>query len=512
MKEYSPEALWWIDCREKPRPLFAKLSALRLAPVQIGSFSDPRLAPSGTLDLQVSAAPVESDESSAPALAGFRLSKDGLQIFSQGEVDQLLKTDSLRYVSAASPHQLCIETFQVWERILEQVPDPKLIIGISQIDLDEPAYVERLAAVFAAEMKEHGVPLERVLFFLIHDGFGFESLLSEKSIFLDPINFSSSESLASALDYGCPAVTLVRGRDGAKPPQTVFPARRKGAAWVEAFSIDEYVNQAAKLGADENWSRQQRLRLLAEDRRAHRARGIEEVPHLLPILCKSRAFTGCPVGEQSVAFAAVPKTASTYVADYLAYEVFLDSTLFRRAKRYVKHPFQHWTPEDLLKISKGRDLFVSSHEFILSQRKRELLDTYRKNGWFLFTFIRDPKERLCSLYAYMKERTGEESVYHRFSLDQWLRSAASGDGDIPPFWEEFDYIAEYSEENFGRFLKKYFNHAYKPQPPVNRSSNKGYEFYRRSGEISDDTAAILEASLENQRFLEIQRRSEALLR
>jgi len=57
---------------------------------------------------------------------------------------------------------------------------------------------------------------------------------------------------------------------------------------------------------------------------------------------------------------------------------------------------------------------------------------------------------------------------------------------IPTYWRELDYIAEFSDQTFKEFLEKYFSYEYYSKDPINMSMNKGYEYYRSNGEISNE--------------------------
>ena len=58
---------------------------------------------------------------------------------------------------------------------------------------------------------------------------------------------------------------------------------------------------------------------------------------------------------------------------------------------------------------------------------------------------------------------------------------------MPDYIDDLDYVAEMNDKNFGDFCQKYFAHEHVPQTRKNTSSNKGYQFYRENGDISDAT-------------------------
>ena len=58
----------------------------------------------------------------------------------------------------------------------------------------------------------------------------------------------------------------------------------------------------------------------------------------------------------------------------------------------------------------------------------------------------------------------------------------------PDYIDELDYVAEFNDKNFGAFLLKYFGETHEPRPPSNTSKNKGFNYYRKTGEISNNIA------------------------
>ena len=59
---------------------------------------------------------------------------------------------------------------------------------------------------------------------------------------------------------------------------------------------------------------------------------------------------------------------------------------------------------------------------------------------------------------------------------------------VPDYIDELDYTAEFNDKNFRDFLYKYFGEIYEPKKPSNTSKNKGFNYYRETGEISDSVA------------------------
>ena len=72
---------------------------------------------------------------------------------------------------------------------------------------------------------------------------------------------------------------------------------------------------------------------------------------------------------------------------------------------------------------------------------------------------------------------------------------------IPDYVDELDYVAEFNNKNFERFLLDNFGEVYEPRPKLNTSSNKGFTHYREAGEISDRIAWQFLLQPEYKRFL-----------
>jgi hypothetical protein len=191
-----------------------------------------------------------------------------------------------------------------------------------------------------------------------------------------------------------------------------------------------------------------------------------------------------------------------------------------------------WSEDELLEILESPDERTYVHNHHINWSIKSLMKA-KENGWFTFTFLRQPKDLLCSLYFWVKmkfnkpswikktslesmERLGtlifdgasenyakniKERGYNlvpltEFSLDVFIQKMIEQESkrrlwEIPPYFRELDYIAEFTEENFSNFTRVFFNHEHKPMPPRNVSGNKGYDYYRKEGLISDETESML---------------------
>tara|TARA_R110002167_G_scaffold363038_1_gene582743 strand:+ start:1 stop:1620 length:1620 start_codon:yes stop_codon:yes gene_type:complete len=214
--------------------------------------------------------------------------------------------------------------------------------------------------------------------------------------------------------------------------------------------------------------------------------------------------------SKKVAFVHFGKVAGVYINEYLK------STCLKQHLKYFSwHPDlnpygvsdRDWTKEELHKIAKEADdySFLQQHHI---NWDKETTKIFKDNGWFIFTFIRRPEELLCSLYHWSKE----QSILLRSpdpepeSLEEIFDMAVHDEHfarlwTIPDYVDELDYVAEFNNKNFERFLLDNFGEVYEPRPKLNTSSNKGFTHYREAGEISDRIAWQFLLQPEYKRFL-----------
>ena len=69
---------------------------------------------------------------------------------------------------------------------------------------------------------------------------------------------------------------------------------------------------------------------------------------------------------------------------------------------------------------------------------------------------------------------------------------------LPDYIEDLDYVAEFNDKNFGDFLLNHFGEKYLPKERLNTSKNKGFDYYRESGEISE---AVISQFFEHPEYL-----------
>jgi hypothetical protein len=204
----------------------------------------------------------------------------------------------------------------------------------------------------------------------------------------------------------------------------------------------------------------------------------------------------------SIALAHAPKSCGTYVSKYLA--SFLPSMGYTlcdykdsRDKSGPKFPFCN----SLAKIEKFPDencffnthiLTPANYQFIYSKYTKgvgqKLFRSLKQRNWFVFCFLREPKDQLTSAYFYHKE-VRKDRWAQNITLEQFIQRCDYCCMELPGYWRQFDFVAEFTNDNFAYFLDKYLHHTYDPTLEIarNPSSNKGFDHYVSIGEISVST-------------------------
>lgn len=154
-----------------------------------------------------------------------------------------------------------------------------------------------------------------------------------------------------------------------------------------------------------------------------------------------------------------------------------------------------WSHDELMDIAKTAEdySFLTQHHINLTADE---VREFKNNGWFIFTFLRRPEELLCSLFHWSKDtgveiRGGDfpepETLEEMFDLS--LQDVPFADlWRLPKYIDELDYVSEFTDEKFSKFLLDYFGIVFEPQERANTSSNKGFVHYRETGDICDRTA------------------------
>ena len=213
---------------------------------------------------------------------------------------------------------------------------------------------------------------------------------------------------------------------------------------------------------------------------------------------------------KKIAFVHFGKSAGVYINEHMKSECVRSYQKFMSYHKGL-NPRQvsdrDWTQEELVKIAKTEQeyAYVTNHHINWTL---DTVKTFKKNGWFMFTFLRKPEELLCSLFNWSKEKNvilrGEgtdpnslEEIFEYCLIDKNFAKLWKA----PDYIDELDYVAEFNDKNFGDFLYKYFGEIYEPKKPSNTSKNKGFNYYRETGEISDNIAQKFFEQPEYEKFL-----------
>ena len=206
--------------------------------------------------------------------------------------------------------------------------------------------------------------------------------------------------------------------------------------------------------------------------------------------------------KKKAAFVHYGKAGGVYVNNYLRAYLLKGAGEINSWNCKGENLKRDWSEEELLSfVDQGSFQSTWVHNHHINWTKKAIQE-YNKQEWLTFTFIRKPEEVLCSLWNYVRTKTKGHDAFGVLydvslkSLDEFIDTLLSiGDSYVdmknlwvlPDYIDELDYVAEMNDKNFGYFCEKYFGHDYIPQRRRNESANKGYQFYRDSGEISDKT-------------------------
>lgn len=186
-----------------------------------------------------------------------------------------------------------------------------------------------------------------------------------------------------------------------------------------------------------------------------------------------------------------------------------------------RHPHQYPTPDEVRLHHQHWSHNYLDRQYVHNHQhgwSRATVSQFRKQGWFTFMFIREPRDLLCSLWTWLQKSNFDhhlkiqpESLASK-PLDDFIqeiltRPGLAGFYALPDYTDQIDYVAEFNMDNFIRFLKKYFNHTYHPQKEKKSwrfaSKNPGYAVYREQGLISDRTHQLFDESIEVLRVREL---------
>jgi hypothetical protein len=222
--------------------------------------------------------------------------------------------------------------------------------------------------------------------------------------------------------------------------------------------------------------------------------------------------------DRSILFLRVPKCGSTYVRQKM---IEITSGKKELIHAYQNHDEISWLDfrrPQLESLVQKKNIFVATEYFSplgttynryrdwfpeqakSAEEARDLFDEFKKENWFVFSFIRHPGDLLCSMYSYGTDSASTNRWYYKDSSGQidknfyWYDPNESMDDfigrnpiAIPKLWfdiNQVDYISDFSAANFSQFARKHFGSVDFSPTPQNKSSNKGYEYYCQNNEIS----------------------------
>jgi hypothetical protein len=223
---------------------------------------------------------------------------------------------------------------------------------------------------------------------------------------------------------------------------------------------------------------------------------------------------------RSILFLRVPKCGSTFTRKHLVDEVVRGHKRLLWAKQdRDKVAWQDFRRAQLEDLVTQKNAFVSTEYFAPlgtaynrfkphwepeQARSREeadaVLKKFRDAGWFIFSFLREPGDLICSMYHYGKDTPAttkrwycnhEGKTDHYFywfnpseTLDQFVGRDPMPMPNLYFDWRELDYIKPFTPETYRDFCRTYFDKDVLDLAPKNKSSNRGYDYYCQEGLIS----------------------------
>lgn len=119
---------------------------------------------------------------------------------------------------------------------------------------------------------------------------------------------------------------------------------------------------------------------------------------------------------------------------------------------------------------------------------------FKHNGWFSFMFHREPLDTLTSALMYFEKKlASKDNIIILQGMNELLKSLILKPNfpwRLPLYYKDIDWVRRPTEENFIE-LFDILNIDYTPCEKINTSDNKGYQYYRDNGFISDETHEII---------------------
>ena len=102
------------------------------------------------------------------------------------------------------------------------------------------------------------------------------------------------------------------------------------------------------------------------------------------------------------------------------------------------------------------------------------------------------------------------SMRVELKLEEWIQHCLCTRNLVPANPELYNVIAEFTEENFEKFLQIYWGHRYFPEDIKNVPQNEGWQYHCDHGHISPAIQEMVESSHQYQMFLEYRHHPKGL--
>ena len=198
------------------------------------------------------------------------------------------------------------------------------------------------------------------------------------------------------------------------------------------------------------------------------------------------------------AFIHYGKCAGQYTENYICNHILrpryklYNSWWSDRDRQEYKHIVKRdYTKKELFNILEkiNQDDYVHVHNQHINWCS-ETVKAYKDNNFFTYTFLRDPKDLLCSLMFWSNERNVKLSDYmdNPTTLNDMFEKCLEDKGlqrlwQLPDYIHMLDSVMMFNYENFKNFLYERYAHRYTPGPKKNTSKNKGFDYYYQNGDI-----------------------------
>ena len=238
-------------------PVTLKLATLRLAPVQCASWGHPTTSGLPTIDYYLSSDLMEPPDGDKhyteklirlPNLSIYYTPVDVIKADVNRHTFNL-RPDSLVYHCCQSPFKYLPQYDEVFPRIAREVENCRFLFASHpRSELITELFRRRIYQAFT----QAGMNAEKfVLFLPFLEVKKYNALYLLSDVFLDPIGWSGCNSALEAISCNLPVVTfpgeLMRSRD------SFAVLTMMGVKETIAYSLDQYVEVAVKLGQDPEW-------------------------------------------------------------------------------------------------------------------------------------------------------------------------------------------------------------------------------------------------------------------